>query len=709
MRNATAGMKTSLPISQPLWSGFIKDLCRSYGVIWIVVAMITFCSIQHTSAQGPYCISQNCTANDIQNPSYFLGNSTGIPIVSVVCIPGQPVNNVYLWLTFTVTATNRYDINVIGDVLIDGVYNHTFNVCLGDFGSGTYTVLLEQIIWPCGSEMVVSNNLFSWENNDDGNVPNTCNVCPSVPSKCHRYGDISISGPIVADFSIQSQCQFGQPFETFIFTNQTSGGATPYNNYSWDFGIGATAVPSTISGPNASGPFTVTYSSAGPRTITLTVTDHVGTVSTNTQTINVQATPIATVTSSGSTICAGGTSILNASLSGGTANTYQWQFNTAGTWTNVGSNQNTYQTPVLSVGTYTYRVVINQATSCPAVSPNSIVTAVALPTVNVTVDTICNGGTGLLTATVTGGAGTNSYQWQQLIGSTWTNVGTNPGYTTDVLTTVGTYTYRVILTQNSSGCFAISSNTTVTVVDDPTVSVTASDFIICDGESSTLTATVIGGTGIIIYQWQTISVGIWSNTGSNQNTYTTPALAVGTYTYRVMISQSSGCESVTDTVSTIQVNPIPNASIDAPTSNLCYFQFRTFKPVAPEVPGYYYHWDFGTGASLPPTTGYGPYNVKYSTTGTKTVQLIVFANAAGANCGDTTTISFLVVACPGNITGKVRDTLGVGIGSVNIKLFQDNNLDGLPDPNIPPTKSVNTVSSGVYSMVSIIPGQYVIV
>jgi uncharacterized repeat protein (TIGR01451 family) len=243
------------------------------------VATSTFFGSQCTAASncltvlvdgiGPYCEGFNCTANDVSNPSYYLGDINGVPIISVICTPGQPVTNAYLWLNFSVTATNRYDINVIGDVFVDEDYDHTVNVCLGDYGSGTYTVLLEQIIWPCGSEMEVINTLFSWENQDDGDVPNSCSVCPQQSSKCDRFDTLVVFAPIVANFDIQAQCQIGQPFEVYTFTNQTTGGTPPITNYVWNFGPGSTPVPSVTSGPGASGPFTVTYNSAGLRTISL--------------------------------------------------------------------------------------------------------------------------------------------------------------------------------------------------------------------------------------------------------------------------------------------------------------------------------------------------------------------------------------------------------------------------------------------------------
>ncbi|HJW29481.1 MAG TPA: hypothetical protein VJ508_09525, partial [Saprospiraceae bacterium] len=495
-------------------------------------------------AQGPYCVSENCTANDVQDPFYFIGDVNGTPITSVVCTPGQPVTNVYLWLRFQVTATNRYDINVIGDIFVDGLYDHTVNVCLGDYGSGFYTVMLEQVIWPCGSEMIVKNTLFSWENNDDHDVPNSCNTCPTVSSKCHRFADLVVHAPVVADFSIQASCVSGQAFEVYTFTDQTTGGTTPYSNYVWNFGPGSTASPSTTSGPGATGPFTVTYSSAGVRTITLTVTDAGGATSTRSYDINVQAVPVVTVTVDDNTICSGGSALLTASVPGWTGLTYQWQQLVGSTWNNVGSNQSTYSTGALLTGSYTYRVIVTSSATCSVVSANSVITVVADPTVSVSANplSICIGGTSTLTATVSGGTGPTTYQWQFNNAGTWTNVGTNQNtYTTPVLNTTGTYSYRLLITQDA-GCAVQSADVNISVVADPTVSVSANNPSICVGGTSTLTATVTGGTGTITYQWQELVGSTWNNVGSNQNTYTTPVLnTTGTYTYRVLVTQNPGC------------------------------------------------------------------------------------------------------------------------------------------------------------------------
>jgi len=260
---------------------------------------------------------------------------------------------------------------------------------------------------------------------------------------------------------------------------------------------------------------------------------------------------------------------------------------------------------------------------------------------------------------------------------------------------------------NSSTCL---QHVTVDNPLDPSITGAPVDTI-CSGDNEIFQAQN-QGLGNVTYQWN-------FGSGASPPTATGIGPHTVTYTYNgtngtigawvILTVSFPGCASVTDTVSHIHVNQTPNSSIMAPTDPLCYFRLRTFKPVAAQVPGYTYHWNFGYHASVPPTFGYGPFNVKYDTIGVKTVQLIVFANDPGASCGDTSTISFNVITCLGAVTGKVLDTLNAGVNSVNIKLFPDANLDGLPDLNAPFAKQGISNSNGIYSLPNVVPGHYVIV
>jgi hypothetical protein len=233
---------------------------------------------------------------------------------------------------------------------------------------------------------------------------------------------------------------------------------------------------------------------------------------------------------------------------------------------------------------------------------------------------------------------------------------------------------------------------------------------ICSGETILFEA-VNPNIGPVEYSW-TFGSGSTppsaTGIGPHPVTYVSNSTNSSTGAIVYLTITKAGCIPASDSVATVIVNPIPNPAIDAPTTNLCYFAPRTFKPVAAEVPGYTYLWDFGSGANFPTKTGYGPHVIEWSTTGTKTVQLIVYTNAPGSSCGDTATISFNVIQCLGNITGKVRKVDGTGINGVNVRLFADANYDGISDGGAA-IKSVFTTSTGVYSMAAVVPGQYVIV
>ena len=258
--------------------------------------------------------------------------------------------------------------------------------------------------------------------------------------------------------------------------------------------------------------------------------------------------PQVVVTTSGSgTICTGGDANLFSIVSGGAGTcTLNWQSSTNGTtWTNTGVTTATYATGALTATTYYRAIYTCSATYCsPDTSAALIITVIADPSVSVAANnsTICTGGVTTLTATVTGGNGTNSFQWQQFIAGAWANVGGNTtSFTTPTLTT--NTDFRVIVTQTTLGCGATSTTTTINVVSDPSVSVVATATGVCVGGSVTLSATSAGGTGTCTFQWQSSPDGsVWSPIGGETNsTYTTPALSI-LARYRAQINCSgNGC------------------------------------------------------------------------------------------------------------------------------------------------------------------------
>jgi hypothetical protein len=233
---------------------------------------------------------------------------------------------------------------------------------------------------------------------------------------------------------------------------------------------------------------------------------------------------------------------------------------------------------------------------------------------------------------------------------------------------------------------------------------------ICSGELVTFGQDE-PGFGPVTYDWNFSSgsnPSMASGIGPHNVTYTYNATNGSAGAHVVLTESIPGCFSVTDTVTVVHVNAIPNAAISGLTSNLCYYTPRSFKPVAAEMTGFSYQWDFGNGASPATASTYGPHLVQYSTTGPKTIKLIVFSNESGSSCGDTTMINLTVIACPGNVTGRVRKSDGTGITSVNVRIFPDVNEDGEPDAGAA-FKSTFTTMTGGYALTGIPYGQWVVV
>ncbi len=266
------------------------------------------------------------------------------------------------------------------------------------------------------------------------------------------------------------------------------------------------------------------------------------------------------------------------------------------------------------------------------------------------------------------------------------------------------------LCNNSATCTQI-----ITVVNPLVPSIPGNAFdTICSGQQVVFEA-VDPGISPITYEW---------SFGSGANPLTGSGIGPQSVTYVYdSINGTSGalvlltvtipdCPAVMDTVANVHVLALPNSAITTSPGTPCVFGSKTFQPTAVQVPGYLYQWNFGAGAIPATASGYGPFTVEYSTAGSKTVKLAVWTNGSGTSCADSSTLTFTVNACPGQITGRVfintSTTDTVGIANVTLRLYADQNLDGLADNGVI-IRNVSTNALGNYSMASIPPGYYVIV
>jgi hypothetical protein len=349
----------------------------------------------------------------------------------------------------------------------------------------------------------------------------------------------------------------------------------------------------------------ITVNTAGDYTVT--VTDANGCNSATTVTIVVNPLPTASIvvtetsgtTSNDGIICTGASATLTAS--GGTA--YAWS-----------SGQNTAAITVSTAGDYT--VTVTDANGCYATSSATIVVN-PLPTPSIAVTEtsgttsndgiICTGASATLTA-----SGGTSYAW---------NTGDNTAAIT--VTPANTTTYTVTVT-NANGCSA-TATTTITVNPLPTAAITPNNPTICNGGSSTLTAS--GGTS---YAW---------NTGA-----ATAAITVSpttTTTYTATVTNANGCTATA--TATVNVNPLPviTPTVTQPTTCVSADGAITLALSGAAGP-YTFNWATPNGSGLNPTA----QNQTNLTVGTYNVTVTVNATGCSSTASYTLTGPGGCAICP---------------------------------------------------------------
>ena len=253
---------------------------------------------------------------------------------------------------------------------------------------------------------------------------------------------------------------------------------------------------------------------------TVTGTDLLGCVGTNTAvSVVVNTVPIVSITGTTS-ICSGS----SASLTANGAATYTWSTNSNASGISVSPTSNT-----------SYSLSGTSSQGC--VSSSSAVTTVtvnALPIIGITgANTVCAGSSVALTA---GGAST--YTW---------NTGSNASIIT--VTPTGNTSYSVSGTSVNGCVSSASAVTTVSVNILPVISITGTTSI-CNGASTSFTA---GGAST--YTWNTSSNATVLSVSPSSNT-----------SYSVSGTSSAGCISSAPAIISLTVNALPLVSITGSTS-----------------------------------------------------------------------------------------------------------------------------------------------
>jgi hypothetical protein len=240
--------------------------------------------------------------------------------------------------------------------------------------------------------------------------------------------------------------------------------------------------------------------------------------------------------------CSGGSVLLNAST--GTNLSYQWLKDGVPI---SGANSANYT--ITSSGNYA--VLTTNSTGCMITSNSILVTVYNSPSPIISgASSFCQGNSTVLSVSSNAG---DTFQWKKN-GVTLTGETNN----TYVASTAGIYT---VLSTNNLGCSSVSPSFNLTMNNNPNSTINAlSPTTFCSGGGVNLSAP-ISSQGYN-YQW-------YSNgnliLGANSNIY----FATTSGTYKVLITNASGCSNFSNNSIVVNCLPQPTLNISGDTS-ICY-------------------------------------------------------------------------------------------------------------------------------------------
>jgi gliding motility-associated-like protein len=338
----------------------------------------------------------------------------------------------------------------------------------------------------------------------------------------------------------------------------TATGGTQPLSYSWN----TTPVQTT---PAATGLTGGTY--------TLAITDANNCVTNVTETVDMLSVATLTATATPAQICAGETSTLSVTASGGIVSNYSW---TPGTY----AGNSLIVTPA---DTTSYVVSAQDGFGCTitdtvevAVKPTPVAAFTVLP------DVVCLGAANLITFTGTAGA-TATYNWHNFAGAT-VQSGSGAGPYDIRFNAARQYPVQLQVTEH--GCTSTTATHDVTVSQPPVATFTVSQTPVCAGQSTTITFTGSNSAGAIP-TWN--FGGGTVRSGSGYGPYTVSYQRNGD----IILSVQDGiCADTADAV-TVIATPMPVPDFTADQTSACApadISFTNLSQLADS-----YEWSLGNG------------------------------------------------------------------------------------------------------------------
>ncbi|WP_375436345.1 gliding motility-associated C-terminal domain-containing protein [uncultured Hymenobacter sp.] len=393
-------------------------------------------------------------------------------------------------------------------------------------------------------------------------------------------------------------------------------------------------------------------------------------------------------------ICAGATPnpLTSVNEASGTSTfAYQWEASTDNgtTWTAIpGATSATYAPGALTATTLFRR----QASSSSACAPvfSNVVTITVTPALSASSigsnQPVCAGSAAApLTSTTpdAGGTGTFTYQWESSTDNViWTAI---PGATGPTLAPGALTTTTLFRRQVSSGaCSTLSNVVTLTVVPALVAGRIADNQSFCAGGTpNALTSEIpaTGGTGTIVYQWETSTDnGItWTPVGGATGPTYVPGVLTTTTLFRRQASSGSACAPAVSNVVTITVIPALLAgSIGSNQPLLCLgaipAPLTSTAGASGGTSSYSYQWEFSpNNAAWTPVAGatgpdYAP--------GPLTTTTYYRRRVTSGSCGPEYTASVLLTVLPALNAGRIANDQPICAGAAPNPLTSTSEANG---------------------------------
>ncbi|MGP6220976.1 PKD domain-containing protein, partial [Caldiplasma sukawensis] len=237
-------------------------------------------------------------------------------------------------------------------------------------------------------------------------------------------------------------------------------------------------------------------------------------------------------------------------------------------------------------------------------------------------------------------------------------------------------TYIIKLTATDGDGVSASAETNISVINDPSVTVSSSASQYDAGYDITFTATGSGGSGSYSYQWYVNGIAV---SGATSSTYTTSFSSSGTDSVYATISDSYLTES--SNVLKVSIVNDPSVKITASRTTIDAGQSISFSAgVSNGTSPYTYSWTINAGASVSSSSS---FSYVFSTAGSYTVEISVTdADGYSAIYKVTITVSSDLSVSPSvsdsqidqGATETFTATPSGGYGTVSYQWILDNNV-----------------------------------